>query len=65
MRKWFVVSLFILLTVLSAPSRIHGQIWGGQDAAAVDQSPPGGPPGDGAKNGRGSGSGGQESYSLG
>jgi twitching motility protein PilT len=39
------------------------QIYSGNES--VDQSPPGGPPGDGAENGRGSGSGGQESYSLG
>jgi len=41
MRKWFVVSIFVLVTVVSVPSRIYAQIWGGQDAAAVDQSPPG------------------------
>jgi hypothetical protein len=41
MRNVFVASFFILVTVLSAPSLVYGQIWGGQDAAAVDQQPPG------------------------
>jgi hypothetical protein len=41
MRNAFVASFFILVTVLSVPSLVYGQIWGGQDAAAVDQQPPG------------------------
>jgi len=42
MRKYSVVPLFALATVLFIPSHTYGQIWGGQDAAAVDQPPPGG-----------------------
>ena len=40
MRSRFVVSVFALVTVLSLPSYVYAQIWGGQDAAAVDQPPP-------------------------
>ena len=40
MRNRFVVSVFTLVMVLSLPSYVDAQIWGGQDAAAVDQAPP-------------------------
>jgi hypothetical protein len=42
MRNRFVVSVFALITVVYLlPSHVHAQIWGGQDAAAVNQAPPG------------------------
>ena len=42
MRNSFVVLVFGFVTVLLLlPSGVYGQIWGGQDAAAVDQPPPG------------------------
>jgi hypothetical protein len=42
MRNHVVVSVFALITVVSLqPAHAYGQIWGGQDAAAVDQPPPG------------------------
>ena len=40
MRNRFVVSVFALVAGLSLPSYVHAQLWGGQDAAAVDQSSP-------------------------
>jgi hypothetical protein len=39
MRNRFIVSVLALVTVIPLPG--YGQIWGGQDAAAVDQAPPG------------------------
>src|ERR1041385_4346463 len=38
MRNRFVVSVLALVTVFSLPG--YAQIWGGQDAAAVDKAPP-------------------------
>jgi hypothetical protein len=41
MRNRFVFSALALTTLLFIPSHSYGQIWGGQDAAAVNQAPPG------------------------
>src|SRR5262245_15847952 len=42
MRNRFVVAVFALITVVSLqPSHVYAQLWGGQDAAAVNQAPPG------------------------
>lgn len=41
MRNRFVVSVLALVTVVAIPSDGYSQIWGGQDAAAVRQPPPG------------------------
>jgi hypothetical protein len=41
MRNGFVVSLIMSLMMLFVPADTHAQIWGGQDAASVDQPPPG------------------------
>src|SRR4029078_5631458 len=41
MRNGLVVSFCVFVTVFCAPSNGYSQIWGGQDAAAVDQQPPG------------------------
>src|SRR5262245_25647102 len=35
-----VVSVFALLTLLLLPCCVYAQVWGGQDAAAVNQPPP-------------------------
>jgi hypothetical protein len=40
MRNRLIVSVFALAAVLALPSYACAQIWGGQDAAAVDQPPP-------------------------
>jgi len=40
MRNPFFLSVFAFVTLLSVFSNASAQIWGGQDAAAVDQPPP-------------------------
>jgi hypothetical protein len=41
MRNPFFLSVFAFVTLISVSANAPAQIWGGQDAAAVDQPPPG------------------------